>query len=178
MSCLRKIQECFIVGDTLKRAECVLDDISEIVDRYGFITVADVKECIGYKPNPGDELYGWVNVSGAEVRKKDGRYCIFLPRMLPINHTPNKRDMSPAAILDMIASMGNPEEYTYIILGKPGPNGKTWLCDRLKSRGFKAIEISEDVIKYVAYYERPGNSVTFDDFDKHVTIILNEPLHK
>lgn len=178
MGCISKIRECFIVGDSRKRAECVLDGLSGIIENYGCITVADVKECIGYKPNYEDELYGWVSISGAEVRKKDGRYCIYLPRVYPINAVPKRRDMSPAAILDMIASMCNPKDYTYIILGQPGPTGKTWLCDRLKSRGFKAIEISEDVIKYVAYYERPGNSITFDDFDKHVTIILNEPYRK
>lgn len=43
------------------------------------------------------------------------------------------------------------KDRTYIIMGRTGPTGKTWLCGQLNNRGFKAIELSEHVYDLVDY---------------------------
>lgn len=50
------------------------------------------------------------------------------------------KGMSHTEILYDISHLENPEQYTYVIMGKPGPTGKSWLCKQLKDRGFKAVE--------------------------------------
>ena len=66
-------------------------------------------------------------------------------------------------------------EYTYIIMGEPGPTGKTWLCDGLKMFGFKAFEITEDVMDLVSYNDGKNHYI-INDANKQITIILNKPL--
>lgn len=68
--------------------------------------------------------------------------------------------------------MGCEKDYTYIILGHPGPTGKTHLCDALKSRGYNAIEISEQVGNLVSYKDSK-NHYEIDRINKTVTIVLN-----
>lgn len=41
------------------------------------------------------------------------------------------------------------KDVTYIILGKNGPTGKTYLADWLKKKDFNAIEITEDLLIYI-----------------------------
>lgn len=71
-------------------------------------------------------------------------------------------------------SLADRSDYTIVILGKPGPRGKTWLCEALRQNGFNAIEISEDLaclIPWLACDDR--NHCIVDIFDKHITIVLN-----
>lgn len=67
-------------------------------------------------------------------------------------------------------------EYTYIILGRSGPTGKTWLCNELKVHGLNAVEISEDIFDLV-HYKDDENHCTIDDFRKCVVIVLNQFLN-
>lgn len=65
--------------------------------------------------------------------------------------------------------------YTFIILGRGGPTGKTWSCTGLKAHGFTAFEITESIAGLVDY--RDGkNHVIKNDVDKTIVIVLNEPL--
>ena len=66
-------------------------------------------------------------------------------------------------------------EYTYIILGRPGKTGKTWLCNELRVHGLNAFEISEDIFDLVQYSDRE-NHFLINDYDKQVTIILNKAI--
>lgn len=90
------------------------------------------------------------------------------------NHTYFK-NMTPAEVLRFIREMKNGKEYVYIILGKPGPTGKSWLCARLNELGYNAIEISEDIGGFVKY-DDTDTHFRGDHFSKHVTIVLNRPL--
>lgn len=67
-------------------AENVLDEMKDIVDRYGFATIADFYELSGnYNFIYNSSKYGWVDVSRCKiVRIKDG-FKIDLPDPLPIN---------------------------------------------------------------------------------------------
>lgn len=56
--------------------------------------------------------------------------------------------ITPNRILQFIK---NNHEYfkndTFIILGRPGPCGKTWLCDQLRNSGYNAIEPGEFLLQ-------------------------------
>lgn len=70
------------------------------------------------------------------------------------------------------AKMGrNP---TYIICGKPGPTGKTWLWNALRQAGHNAIEISDAIGPFVDYLTEKNHmhETPFGD----VVIVLNKPL--
>lgn len=93
---------------------------------------------------------------------------------------PVSTNASPSCILDALVNHNRAEEmrsYIYIILGKPGPTGKTWLVDRLVSRGYNALEISGDLYLLVDY-PTITNHVIVDHERKQVVIVLNQLLRK
>lgn len=65
---------------------------------------------------------------------------------------------------------------TYIILGKSGPTGKTWLWNELKKLGLNAIEISEE-INFLVSYEDGQNHYLEGRFDNTV-IVLNKDIKR
>lgn len=71
---------------------------------------------------------------------------------------------------------GDSRERTYIIMGKDGPTGKTWLRDELNKHGFTAFEITEDIFELVEYQYTEENYVIRNDFSKHTVIVLNRPI--
>lgn len=93
-----------------------------------------------------------------------------------MNHNPNVIEI----LHHIIDSNGRPvndreSDYVYIILGRPGPTGKTWLCEALRHSGIKAFEISESVYSLVRYDDLCNHYVV-DHASKTVTIILNKRL--
>lgn len=85
-------------------------------------------------------------------------------------------NLTPAKILEGISKLLlNSNEYTYIVLGRVGPTGKTWLCDQLRKLGYSAFEISEDIWGLVSYID-DENYVRIDYNRKVCTIILNAPI--
>lgn len=63
--------------------------------------------------------------------------------------------------------------YTFIILGRGGPTGKTWLCNGLKKYGFRAFELSESITSLVDYSDYK-NHVIKNSLDRSIVIILNQ----
>ena len=75
-----------IILESKGEAEAVLDRMSEIIDIYGMVRVADLYDLVGVTGDYTDNKYGWTNISGAKpVRVRDGQYMLDLPRALPIN---------------------------------------------------------------------------------------------
>lgn len=75
-----------IILESKGEAEAVLERMSEIIDIYGMVRVADLYDLVGVTGDYTDNKYGWTNISGAKpVRVRDGRYMLDLPRALPIN---------------------------------------------------------------------------------------------
>lgn len=61
-------------------AERVISDLVEIVDTYGFATVADLYSLVGWEPNHTDEKWGWTSYGGfSKSRVRDG-YMLKVPR--------------------------------------------------------------------------------------------------
>lgn len=67
-------------------------------------------------------------------------------------------------------------KYTYIISGKQGPTGKTWLTNSLLEKGYKAIDVSE----VNPYYSTADNNnyIYVNAKPKVVLIILNRELRR
>lgn len=70
------------------------------------------------------------------------------------------------------ASMG--EKPLYIICGKPGPTGKTWLWNALRQAGHNAVEITDAIGPFVDY--RDNENHIHDGGFGQVVIVLNKPL--
>lgn len=81
-------------------------------------------------------------------------------------------------ILNIILS--NPEkykkDYKYIIDGKSGPTGKSWLTRKLIEAGYNAIDVSD--IAPVYHGEAEGNYILLYAGFHAVIIILNNILEK
>lgn len=74
-----------IVLDNRGEAEAVLNQMDDIIETYGFVTVADLYDLVGEAANYTDQKYGWTNIRNAEpVRVRDG-YLLKLPKALPID---------------------------------------------------------------------------------------------
>ena len=79
---------------------------------------------------------------------------------------------------DMIrfASYGD-KDWVYIIMGRPGPTGKTTLCKKLREHGYNAFELSEELAPFVDYRD-DRNHYLMDRANKKMLIILNKPLNR
>lgn len=74
-----------IILESRGEAEEVLDRMSELIDMYGMVSVADMYDLVGKSCNYTDNKYGWTNIRNAEpIRVRDG-YMLKLPKALPIN---------------------------------------------------------------------------------------------
>lgn len=83
--------------------------------------------------------------------------------------------ISPERIFYEISNDKSIRDYTYVIMGKSGPTGKTWLWDMLHVSGFDAVEISEETQNLIGYVDS-DNHCKVDDFHQTVIIILNQSL--
>lgn len=68
----------------------------------------------------------------------------------------------------------NPTEMTYLVMGKGGPTGKTWLVNQLKEAGYRAIDMTEDAFEFIISRKTSGNYVKVDKSNKVVYISLND----
>lgn len=75
-----------IIIETRGEAEEVLSRMDELIDAYGFVTVADLYDLVGVTGNYTDNKYGWTSIRNAEaVRARGGGYVLKLPRAIPID---------------------------------------------------------------------------------------------
>jgi hypothetical protein len=74
-----------IVFETRGEAEIVRSQMDDVIDRYGFVTVADMYDLAGLTEPYTSNKYGWTNIRNAEpIRVRDG-YILKLPRPVPID---------------------------------------------------------------------------------------------
>ena len=92
-----------------------------------------------------------------------------------INHITKSNDgIATDRILKHILHSDPTQIRTYIILGRPGPTGKTWVQKKLTDLGYIAIEISEGTAL--------SDSIEYKDDRNHVVdlptgitvVILNQ----
>ena len=75
-----------IVYNNRGDAEMVLDSMEDAIDRYSFVTVADMYDMAGYTAPYTADRYGWTSLRNAEVvRLLGGGYKLKLPRPMVID---------------------------------------------------------------------------------------------
>lgn len=75
-----------IILESRGEAEEVLTRMDELIDTYGFVTVADLYDLVGMTCNYTDNKYGWTNLRTAEpVRVRGGDYMLRLPKAYTID---------------------------------------------------------------------------------------------
>lgn len=74
-----------IVFESRGEAELVREQMVDIIERYGFVTVADMYDMADLTAPYTSNKYGWTNIRSAEaVRVRDG-YILKLPKAMPID---------------------------------------------------------------------------------------------
>lgn len=67
------------------QVEAVREQMEEVINTYGFVTVADMYEMVGFTAPFTANKYGWTSIRTAEpVRVRDG-YILKLPKATPID---------------------------------------------------------------------------------------------
>lgn len=74
-----------LIFDSRGECEAVREQMVDLIDRYGFVTVADMYDMADIPAPYTSNKYGWTNVRTAEtVRVRDG-YVLKLPKAMPID---------------------------------------------------------------------------------------------
>lgn len=75
-----------IVFETRADAEAVIEQMFDIIDRYGMVTVADLYDMVEMSHPFTSNDYGWTSLRNADViRARGGGYVLKLPKALPID---------------------------------------------------------------------------------------------
>ena len=69
-----------IILNTRSEAEEVLLSMTDLLDRYGVVSVADLYDLVGVTGNYTDNRYGWTNIRNAEVVHVRDGYLLKFPR--------------------------------------------------------------------------------------------------
>lgn len=72
-----------IIG-TREEADMVLERLTDILDMYQVATLADLYDLVGLSRTPIDNVWGWVNLSGARVVQMRQGYLLDLPPLVEI----------------------------------------------------------------------------------------------
>ena len=72
-----------IVLETSAEAENVIQTLLNLVEDYGFASVADLYSAVGITGSYTDEKWGWSNLNGATYRRIRNGYLLELPRTMP-----------------------------------------------------------------------------------------------
>lgn len=69
-----------IVIASREEANDVLDNLTNIIERYQFVSIRDLYELVGEPFHHTDEKWGWSNLRDASVRRVSNGYLLALPR--------------------------------------------------------------------------------------------------
>lgn len=73
-----------IILDSRGEAEAVLAGMSDIIETYGVVSVADLYDLVGKSCEYTDNKYGWTNIRNAEAFRVSNGYMLKLPKVTPI----------------------------------------------------------------------------------------------
>lgn len=73
----------FVIS-TKEEADLVLERMTDIIDQYQIVSVADLKELVGFPTNHVDNKWGWDDLSTVRVIQVRDGYLIDLPPTGPI----------------------------------------------------------------------------------------------
>lgn len=70
---------------TRKDAKAILSCMNQVINDYGYMSVADLYDLIGVQTNYEDCKYGWTDLRLARVAKVREGYALVLPKTVSIN---------------------------------------------------------------------------------------------
>ena len=70
--------------DSRETAEGVLKALTEIINVYGFVTVADIYDLVGLNATYTEQKYGWLDLKEAKIIRVRSGYKLLLPEIIPI----------------------------------------------------------------------------------------------
>lgn len=74
-----------IVLESRSDAEEVLNNMFDLIERYGMVSVADLYELVDISCKYTDNNYGWTDLGNASVSRVRDGYLLKLPRAVPFN---------------------------------------------------------------------------------------------
>lgn len=74
-----------LIFDSRGEAEAVREEMNDVIDRYGFVTVADMYDMADLPSPYTSSKYGWTNLRTAEVVRARNGYVLKLPKAMPID---------------------------------------------------------------------------------------------
>ena len=75
-----------IILDTYGDCEAVLDEMSELIEQYGMVSVNDLYDLLGTtSTRHTDSKYGWTSLRTAKIVPMRGAFMLKLPRVVPLN---------------------------------------------------------------------------------------------
>lgn len=74
-----------IVIESRPEAELVLDKLTDQIETYESVSVADLYSALGHTPDFTDYKWGWTDISSALIRPTRGGYILILPKTQPLD---------------------------------------------------------------------------------------------
>lgn len=74
-----------LVFNTRGEAEAVREEMQNVIERYGYVSVADLYDMVELTQPYTSNKYGWTNISSAEVVRVYEGYMLKLPKARPLN---------------------------------------------------------------------------------------------
>jgi hypothetical protein len=74
-----------VILETRQDAEHVMDQMIEILNRWGQVRVADLCELVGMPSEYTDNRYGWTDLRGADIQRVRDGWMLKLPKSYPLN---------------------------------------------------------------------------------------------
>ena len=74
-----------IVIESRGDAEAVLDQLDDLIERYGYARVLDLYDAVELTPPYTSNKYGWTDLRGAKVVPVRDGFVFKLPRALPLD---------------------------------------------------------------------------------------------
>lgn len=78
----RNHKECYeVIFATEEDAEKTHEAMINLVNKYGNVTLADLSDLVGTSCLYSDHKYGWDDLSGSYIKKRDDGYSIVIPSL-------------------------------------------------------------------------------------------------
>lgn len=84
---------CF---DTREKAKNVIGTLKNIIDVYGYATLADLNELIGVDSKENDQDFGWLSTDRMKVERTRYGFVVNIPNALPMSPFKKTLDTAPA----------------------------------------------------------------------------------
>lgn len=76
-----------VIIDNYGEAEMVLEEMKELISKYGVVSVLDLYDMLGISGTKStDAKYGWNSVRSATIKPTRGGFILKLPRAIPLDY--------------------------------------------------------------------------------------------